>query len=76
MSNGFIWPINRTQSGSTSPSKSGAVSSAIPQTPKLQHYETLAIKLFSIISRTSSGRDGSCYSSADIQFVKSTPPTD
>ena len=53
---GSIWPIDRTPSGATSWGQSGPGSNGnkgvlrIP--PKLQHYQNLTIRLFSVISQT------------------------
>ena len=56
MSNSSIWPIDRTYSSVTTLGQSGPGSDRNERGtlhfPKLQHYWSLTIRLFSIISRT------------------------
>ena len=46
------WPIDRILSGATSLGQSGPRSKGNIHSPKLQHYWSLTIRLFSVISRT------------------------
>ena len=55
----FIWSIDRTLSGATTPVRVELGAMAIngySAFPKLQHYWSLTIKFFSVISRTLVGR--------------------
>ena len=51
-----IWPINRILSGATTPGPERSWEwwqwKGAPHSPKLQHYRSLTIRLFSIISKT------------------------
>ena len=47
-----IRPIDRTLSGATTPEQSGPGSDT-PHSPKLQHFESLMIRLLSVISKCS-----------------------
>ena len=71
MSNNFIWLINRTLSGATTPDQSGPRST--PYSPKIQDW-SLTIKFFCVISRTLVGVVS--YSSAEILFVYSIAPAE
>ena len=59
MSNSTIWPIDKTLSGTTTPGQSGPGSDwqwrSTQHSPKLQHYWSLIIRLFSVISGHSLG---------------------
>ena len=47
-----IWPIDTTLSGTTTLGQSWPGSIGILHSPKLQHYWSLTIRLYSVISRT------------------------
>ena len=55
--NRSIWPIDRILSGATTPDQSGPGSNGneagTPYSPKFQHYWSLTIRLFRVISRHS-----------------------
>ena len=67
-----VWPIYRTLSGATSRGQSGPGSNGNKEvlhiSQKLQHYKSLTIRLFSVISRT---LVGGSYLSAQMQLVYS-----
>ena len=64
MSNSSIWLVDRTLSGATTPGQNGPGNNGNEvgnlHFPKLWHYESLTIKLFSVISRTLIGVESSC----------------
>ena len=72
-----MWPMDRILSGATSPGHSGPGSDgnkrATLHSPKLQHYWSFTIRLFSVISGHSLGES---FPSAEMQSVYSTVPDD
>ena len=77
MSYSSIWPTDRILSGAitSGQSRSGSDGSEVGtlHSPKIQHYWSLTIRLFSVISRTLVGES---YPSAEMQSVCSTAPAD
>ena len=76
MSDSSFCPRDRILSGATTPGQSGPGSNGNEKVlcPPLQHYWSLAIRLFSVISRTLVW--GGDYPSAEMQSVYSTVPAD
>ena len=78
MSNSSIGFIDRTLSDATTPRQRGPGSDGneegTPHSLKLQHYWSLTIRLFNVISKTLVG--GWSYPSAEMQSVYSTVPSD
>ena len=77
MWNSFIWPIDRVLSGATTPGQSGPGSNrkegGSTHSPKLLHYWSLIISLFSVISRIVIVCEcGGFYPSAEMRSVYST----
>ena len=68
----FIWPIDRSLSGATTPGQSGPGNNGnetgIPHFPNLQHYWNFTIRWFHVISRTRVGRGLALCRDADGVF--------